>query len=131
MGPAIFYEQTQFSFVEISIEFVERRLAPVLKLQVDFNDNAGSEPISIYSKFKEDDVLHLNLDMSVYLQRHYFKSRLILYCRYVRSHTWVFLTIREALFNIPVALMEVTFKPDEFRDDRAVERRGCGLCLRV
>ena len=56
---------------------------------------------------------------------------MILYHRYIKTHTSATLTIRRALFNIRVADISVEFMPNEFRDDRAVGLEGCGLFLRV
>ena len=58
-------------------------------------------------------------------------DRLISYHRYVETHTTATFAIRQALFNISVAEIEVKFMSHEFGDDGAVELEGCDLLLRV
>ncbi|KAN0134695.1 hypothetical protein V8E53_007480 [Lactarius tabidus] len=83
---------------EISVDFIKRRPRSVLELV--FKDEAGVKHKS--SKFKEDDLLHWNLDTCV------------------RSHTCATLTIQRALFKITVARIEFEFEPNESGDYRVV-----------
>ena len=58
----IISEQTRYSFVEISVDFIKRRPTSVLELV--FKDEAGVKHKS--SKFKEGDLVHWNLDTFVH-----------------------------------------------------------------
>jgi hypothetical protein len=58
IGSIIISKRTAYIFVEISVDFIKRRPRSVLELV--FKDEAGVKHKS--SKFKEDDLLHWNLD---------------------------------------------------------------------
>lgn len=62
MQPTIISDKTSYSFVEIYVDFIEKRPSSVLELV--FKDEAGVKHKS--TKFKEGDLLHWNLDMFVY-----------------------------------------------------------------
>ncbi|KAI9452683.1 hypothetical protein BJY52DRAFT_1291915, partial [Lactarius psammicola] len=83
---------------EIYVHFIGRR--PTSDLELVFKDDASVKHKS--DKFKKGDLVHWTLDI------------------YVRTHTSATLTIQRARFKISVAEISVEFKPDQFRDDRAV-----------
>ena len=68
MGTIIISQQTRYSFVEISVDFIERCTASVLELLVVFKDKRVVEEQS--NIFEEYGLVHWNLDLSVYFLCH-------------------------------------------------------------
>jgi hypothetical protein len=62
IGSIIIFEQTRYSHVEISVDFIKRRPKSVLELV--FKDDAGVKHKS--NKFKEGDLVYWNLDTFVH-----------------------------------------------------------------
>ncbi|KAN0134698.1 hypothetical protein V8E53_007483 [Lactarius tabidus] len=91
-------EHNRYGLVELSVEFIKRRPTSVLELV--FKDETGVKHKS--NKFKEGDLLHWKLD------------------KFVRTNTSAVLTIRRALFNVSVAVIEIEFNPNLFVGLRAV-----------
>jgi hypothetical protein len=65
IGPTIISEQTQYIFVEISVDFIKRR--PKSDLELVFKDDAAGVKHKS-NKFKKGDLVLWNLDMSVHLR---------------------------------------------------------------
>ena len=62
IGHSIVSDQTRYSFVEITVDFIKRRPTSVLELVV--KDDTGVKYKS--NKFKQGDIVHWNLDMYVH-----------------------------------------------------------------